>query len=65
MINNFENFSWDYDPKDDPYAKRMKTPLDMSTSVSTTSKKGMAIVQMNQPSEKQRTSIVAGRSSNS
>jgi|TARA_R100000479_G_scaffold42555_1_gene19312 hypothetical protein len=29
MINNFENFSWDYDPKDDPYAKRMKTPLDI------------------------------------
>lgn len=23
MINNFDNFSWDYDPNKDPYNKRM------------------------------------------
>tara|TARA_R100000664_G_scaffold34244_2_gene55671 strand:+ start:1515 stop:1859 length:345 start_codon:yes stop_codon:yes gene_type:complete len=25
MINNFENFSWDYNPSEDPYAKRAKS----------------------------------------
>ena len=25
MINNFENFSWEYDPTEDPYAKRSKS----------------------------------------
>tara|TARA_B100001287_G_scaffold273314_1_gene276535 strand:- start:3061 stop:3390 length:330 start_codon:yes stop_codon:yes gene_type:complete len=26
MINNFDNFSWHYDPKKDPYNKRSLTP---------------------------------------
>lgn len=29
MINNFDNFSWDYNPKKDHYAKRSLTPLDI------------------------------------
>ena len=28
MINNFENFSWDYDPEKDPYTKRALTGGD-------------------------------------
>lgn len=32
MINNFENFSWDYDPHEDPYAKRSQSPLDIDAS---------------------------------
>tara|TARA_R100000654_G_scaffold6209_2_gene16478 strand:- start:2641 stop:2970 length:330 start_codon:yes stop_codon:yes gene_type:complete len=28
MIHNFDNFSWDYDPKKDPYHKRSLTPED-------------------------------------
>lgn len=32
MINNFDNFSWDYDPKKDPYNKRSLTPLDIEAS---------------------------------
>lgn len=26
MINNFENFSWEYNPEEDPYVKRQLTP---------------------------------------
>lgn len=32
MINNFDNFSWDYNPKKDPYAKRTQTPVDIEIS---------------------------------
>lgn len=27
MKNNFEDFSWDYNPSKDPYAKRTQTPI--------------------------------------
>jgi len=27
MKNNFEDFTWDYNPSSDPYAKRTQTPI--------------------------------------